>query len=107
MDISKQLLEYSVEYNVLQEELSTPRPETKKLKQMEEKNRLLQEKNTSLMQQLEVNICFTYLGKTVRTKNIPRKIYYKNNSIPPRQNSPAGNIGKIHIFTTRFRSILR
>lgn len=65
--MSKQLLEYGVEYNVLQEELATPRPEAKKLKQMEEMNRALMEKNKSLTEQLEVGIfyfgfCYTYVN---------------------------------------------
>lgn len=65
MDISKQLLEYSVEYNVLQEELSTPRPETKKLKQMEDLNRVLKENNKSLTEQLEVSIFLNSCFKIV------------------------------------------
>ncbi|XKL66605.1 hypothetical protein PGB90_010025 [Kerria lacca] len=56
VDISKQLLEYNVEYNVLQEELATPRPEIKKLKQMEGINQSLREKNQSLLEQLELNV---------------------------------------------------
>jgi len=47
MDISKQLNEYEVEYHVLQEEQSTPRPEAEKLKALTEENR-------ALLQQIEV-----------------------------------------------------
>lgn len=54
MDISKQLMEYGVEYHVLQEELSTPKPEIKKIKQLEEINKNLVQQNKMLNEQLEV-----------------------------------------------------
>jgi len=56
-------LEYSVEYNVLQEELATPRPEVKKLKQMEEISRSLREKNQLLTEQLEVSVMLLICGQ--------------------------------------------
>lgn len=54
-DISKKLLEYEVEYHVLQEEVNTPRPEVKKVKQLEEVNRQLRMQNKGLADQLEVS----------------------------------------------------
>lgn len=54
-DISKQLHEYGVEYHVLQEEMSTPRPETKKIKQLEAANKTLNIQNRALTEQLEVS----------------------------------------------------
>ncbi|XP_065207739.1 TBC1 domain family member 1 isoform X2 [Planococcus citri] len=69
-DITKPLLEYNVEYHVLQEELSTPRPETKKLKQMEEVNKALKEKNQSLMEQLEIALSNNSRLETVRVKHL-------------------------------------
>lgn len=54
-DISKQLMEYGVEYHVLQEELSSPNPETKKIKYLEEMNKALMDQNKILHEQLEVN----------------------------------------------------
>lgn len=58
IDISKQLMEYGVEYHVLQEELSSPSPEMKKIKYLEEINKTLMEQNKILHEQLEV---ITYL----------------------------------------------
>lgn len=55
-DVSKKLLEYGVEYNVLQEEMSTPRPELRKIKQLEEDNKRLLAHNKALQEQLEVII---------------------------------------------------
>lgn len=54
IDISKQLMEYGVEYHVLQEELSSPSPETKKIKNLEEINKTLMQQNKILHEQLEV-----------------------------------------------------
>ncbi len=48
MDVTKQLHEYEVEYHVLQEEMSSPRPEAEKLRQ-------LTQENNQLKEQLEVN----------------------------------------------------
>lgn len=59
-DISKQLMEYGVEYHVLQEELSTPSPEIKKIKHLEEMNKTLTQQNKILHEQLEV-IKYTYI----------------------------------------------
>lgn len=56
-DISKQLMEYGVEYHVLQEELSSPSPESKKIKHLEEMNKTLMQQNKILHEQLEVNMC--------------------------------------------------
>lgn len=54
LDISKQLLEYGVEYHVLQEQMNVPRPEQKQIKQLEAMNKALMQQNRSLHQQLEV-----------------------------------------------------
>lgn len=43
MDVTKQLHEYEVEYHVLQEEMSSPRPETEKLRQITQENKQLHE----------------------------------------------------------------
>lgn len=48
-------MEYGVEYHVLQEELSTPNPEIKKIKHLEELNKTLMQQNKILHEQLEVN----------------------------------------------------
>lgn len=55
-DLSKQLMEYGVEYHVLQEELSSPSPELKKIKYLEEMNKTLMQQNKILHEQLEVNL---------------------------------------------------
>jgi len=49
-------MEYGVEYHVLQEELSSPNPETKKIKYLEEMNKTLMQQNKILHEQLEVNL---------------------------------------------------
>lgn len=49
-------MEYGVEYHVLQEELSSPSPEIKKIKSLEEMNRTLMQQNKILHEQLEVNM---------------------------------------------------
>lgn len=49
-------MEYGVEYHVLQEELSSPSPEIKKIKYLEEMNKTLMEQNKILHEQLEVNL---------------------------------------------------
>ncbi|XP_050423211.1 TBC1 domain family member 1 isoform X2 [Adelges cooleyi] len=56
IDISKQLMEYGVEYHVLHEELSTPSPEIKKIKHLEEMNKALMQQNKILHEQLEISI---------------------------------------------------
>uniref|UniRef100_A0A1B6KT81 Rab-GAP TBC domain-containing protein n=2 Tax=Graphocephala atropunctata TaxID=36148 RepID=A0A1B6KT81_9HEMI len=53
-DISKKLLEYEVEYHVLQEEVNTPRPEIKRVKHLEAANKQLLLQNRSLTEQLEI-----------------------------------------------------
>jgi len=60
-DLSKQLMEYGVEYHVLQEELSSPSPEIKKIKYLEEMNKTLMQQNKILHEQLEVNLNFLFL----------------------------------------------
>jgi hypothetical protein len=55
VDVSKQLHEYEVEYHVLQEEMSSPRPEEMEaLRKAEAANRTLLQQNEALMEQLEV-----------------------------------------------------
>ncbi|XP_054261715.1 TBC1 domain family member 1 isoform X2 [Macrosteles quadrilineatus] len=54
-DISKKLLEYEVEYHVLQEEVNTPRPEVKRIKELEEANKQLHIQNRCLSEQLEIS----------------------------------------------------
>lgn len=49
-------MEYGVEYHVLQEELSSPNPEIKKIKYLEEMNKALMQQNKILHEQLEVNL---------------------------------------------------
>jgi hypothetical protein len=54
LDVSKQLLEYGVEYHVLQEQMSLPKPEQKTIRQLEAMNKALLQQNRALHQQLEV-----------------------------------------------------
>jgi hypothetical protein len=55
LDVSKQLHEYEVEYHVLQEEMSSPRPEEMEaLRKAEATNRTLLQQNQALVEQLEV-----------------------------------------------------
>jgi hypothetical protein len=55
MDVSKQLHEYEVEYHVLQEEMSSPRPEEMEaLRKAEAAIRALLQQNQALVEQLEV-----------------------------------------------------
>ena len=55
VDVSKQLHEYEVEYHVLQEEMSSPRPEEMEaLRKAEATNRALLQQNQALLEQLEV-----------------------------------------------------
>ncbi|BES94923.1 gtpase activating protein [Nesidiocoris tenuis] len=53
-DITKELTEYGVEYHVLQEEILAPRPETKRIKELEAQNELLNQQVTALNQQLQI-----------------------------------------------------
>ncbi|KAL1139491.1 hypothetical protein AAG570_006475 [Ranatra chinensis] len=55
INVSSELNEYGVEYHVLQEEMSTPRPEAKRLKQLEAANKSLTDQNKALTQQLQLN----------------------------------------------------
>lgn len=55
-DITKELTEYGVEYHVLQEEILAPRPETKRIKELEAQNELLNQQVTALNQQLQVSL---------------------------------------------------
>ncbi|KAI5734410.1 hypothetical protein M8J77_006140 [Diaphorina citri] len=54
LDVSKQLLEYGVEYHVLQEQMSLPKPEQKTIRQLEAMNKALLQQNRALHQQLEM-----------------------------------------------------
>lgn len=54
MDISKQLHEYEVEYHVLQEEMTSTRPEHEQLKKLQLENQRLTDQNLALIEQLEV-----------------------------------------------------
>jgi len=47
-------MEYGVEYHVLQEELSSPSPEIRKMKHLEEMNKTLMQQNKILHEQLDV-----------------------------------------------------
>ncbi|VVC40143.1 Tensin/EPS8 phosphotyrosine-binding domain,Rab-GTPase-TBC domain,Domain of unknown function DUF3350,PH [Cinara cedri] len=69
-DISKQLMEYGVEYHVLQEELSTPSPELKKIKHLEEINKALTQQNKILHEQLEISITNNGRLEMNRSSNI-------------------------------------
>lgn len=69
-DISKQLHEYGVEYHVLQEEMSTPRPETKKVKQLEAMNKTLTVQNRALTEQLEIATSNIHRLETSRTSHM-------------------------------------
>jgi hypothetical protein len=63
VDVSKQLHEYEVEYHVLQEEMSSPRPEEMEaLRKAEATNRTLLQQNQALVEQLEV---LTFLGTLI------------------------------------------
>ncbi|KAF6210884.1 hypothetical protein GE061_013995, partial [Apolygus lucorum] len=53
-DITKELCEYGVEYHVLQEEISAPRPEAKKIKELEAQNEALNQQVTALNHQLQI-----------------------------------------------------
>ncbi|XP_031331807.1 TBC1 domain family member 1 isoform X1 [Photinus pyralis] len=55
-DISKQLNEYLVEYQVLQEELASVQPQVEALQKMEAQNKTLTEQNGALMAQLELTL---------------------------------------------------
>ncbi|XP_034235387.1 TBC1 domain family member 1 isoform X2 [Thrips palmi] len=58
MDVTKQLHEYEVEYHVLQEEMSSPRPEAEKIRQLNQENKQLQEQleiSSSNMHRLETS----------------------------------------------------
>ncbi|KAE8738575.1 hypothetical protein FOCC_FOCC015938 [Frankliniella occidentalis] len=60
MDVTKQLHEYEVEYHVLQEEMSSPRPEAEKLRQ-------LTQENNQLKDQLEISSSNMHRLETSRT----------------------------------------
>ncbi|XP_015836514.1 TBC1 domain family member 1 isoform X1 [Tribolium castaneum] len=53
-DISKQLNEYKVEYQVLQEEMTSVQPQVEALHKLESQNKTLTEQNKALMAQLEL-----------------------------------------------------
>lgn len=56
IDITKQLNEYLVEYQVLQEELASVQPQVEALHKMEAQNKTLTEQNKALMAQLEITL---------------------------------------------------
>lgn len=60
-------MEYGVEYHVLQEELSTPSPEIKKIKHLEEMNKALMQQNKILHDQLEV-MCMTLIYLRIKNR---------------------------------------
>lgn len=53
-DISKQLNEYKVEYQVLQEEMASVQPQVENFHKLESQNKTLTEQNKALMSQLEL-----------------------------------------------------
>ncbi|XP_044260359.1 TBC1 domain family member 1 isoform X2 [Tribolium madens] len=53
-DITKQLNEYKVEYQVLQEEMTSVQPQVEALHKLESQNKTLTEQNKALMAQLEL-----------------------------------------------------
>lgn len=55
-DVSKQLNEYKVEYQVLQEEMSSVQPQVETLHKLEKQQKTLTEQNKNLMTQLEIAI---------------------------------------------------
>ncbi|XP_066262077.1 TBC1 domain family member 4 isoform X1 [Euwallacea similis] len=55
-DITKQLEEYKVEYQVLQEEIASVKPQVESLRKLEAENKVLKEQNVALMRQLELSI---------------------------------------------------
>ncbi|CAH1987487.1 unnamed protein product [Acanthoscelides obtectus] len=55
-DIAKQLNEYKVEYQVLQEEMTSVQPQMEALQKLEVQNRTLTEQNKSLLNQLESSL---------------------------------------------------
>lgn len=55
-DITKQLNEYKVEYQVLQEEMQSVQPQVETLHKLETQNKTLTEQNKNLMTQLEIAI---------------------------------------------------
>ena len=75
MDISKHLHEYEVEYHVLQEEMSTPRPEIEQLKRLELENRRLTDQNLALIDQLEVTTFFFFFFFFFVFNNFKKKIF--------------------------------
>lgn len=60
MEMAKQLNEYRVEYQVLQEEMISVKPQIENIERLEELNKQLTRQNAHLTEQLEV-IFFTFL----------------------------------------------
>lgn len=54
MEIAKQLNEYRVEYQVLQEEMISVKPQIENMEKLEHLNKQLTSQNTHLNEQLEV-----------------------------------------------------
>lgn len=74
-DVTKELCEYGVEYHVLQEEMSAPRPEAKKIKELESQNERLRQQVTGLSHQLQV--CMNKLGEEYPCYFIESKVKIK------------------------------
>lgn len=53
-DVTRELTDYGVEYHVLEEEMSSPRPEVKKIKELETVNQTLSDQVASFNKQLQV-----------------------------------------------------
>ncbi|RZC35939.1 hypothetical protein BDFB_013426 [Asbolus verrucosus] len=66
-DISKQLNEYKVEYQVLQEEMTSVQPQVEALHKLESQNKTLTEQNKALMAQLELALANVQRLEKTRT----------------------------------------
>lgn len=55
-DITKQLDEYKVEYQVLQEEMVSVQPQVEAIHKLEAQNKILTERNKTLMGQLDLSV---------------------------------------------------
>lgn len=54
-DVSRELKDYGVEYHVLEEEMSSPRPEIKRIRELELSNQALADQILSLQRQLQMS----------------------------------------------------
>jgi TBC1 domain-containing protein 4 len=66
-DITKQLNEYKVEYQVLQEEMTSVQPQVEALHKLESQNKTLTEQNKALMAQLELALANVQRLEKTRT----------------------------------------